>query len=170
MPNKLATLVTAVAFAASIVPAHAAGMPDTGTKNFVPGGDAPSYLTNENLAVAPGSAAEPAAATADDQTEGSESSTGAPVHWAQTRAQHHGKLAADRKTAQRTAAKAKTHIRSSHFANAKTVRGSKATSLGKDVRPTRPVSKTASSARTGTAMHGKASVRHAAARSSARRG
>ncbi len=44
--------------------AHAAGMPDSGTKNFVPGGDAPAYLTNENLAVAPGSAGQSPLGTA----------------------------------------------------------------------------------------------------------
>jgi hypothetical protein len=170
MPNKLAILVLAAAFAVSIIPAHAAGMPDSGTKNFIPGGDTPTYLTNENLAVAPGTAAEPAAATAFDQTEGPERSAAAPMHSVQTKARRHGKLAAGRKTAHHAAANGKTKTRSIRVASTTTARGSNSAALGKNPRPVRSASRTASAARTGTAKHVKANARHASAKSAARRG
>jgi hypothetical protein len=170
MASKLAIMVMAAACAVSIGSARAAGMPDTGTKNFVPGGDTPAYLTNENLAVAPGSAAEPVAATADDQAEGPERSTAAPMHWAQTPERRHGKLAAGHKSARYAAANPRTPIRSTHAASTRMVRASRSGSIDKSPRSVRAAGRTASATRTGAAVHGKASVRHAAARSAARRG
>lgn len=58
MPGKLSQIWFAAVLACAGLPALGAGMPDSGTKNFVPGGDAPSFFTNENGAVA--------AATADE--------------------------------------------------------------------------------------------------------
>jgi hypothetical protein len=51
MPDTLRRLVFAAAIAGAAMPAWGAGMPDFGTKNFSPGGDAPSYFSNENRGV-----------------------------------------------------------------------------------------------------------------------
>jgi hypothetical protein len=143
MPSKLAIIVLAAALAVSIIPVHAAGMPEIGTKNFIPGGDTPSYLTNENLTVAPG---EPD--NAFDPTVSPAHSVAAPTHSAQTRTwRGHGKFAAGRKTTNRAAAGVR--IRS---------------------RPTHAAGTAASAARAGATRHNKASARHAAVKSAARRG
>ena len=51
MPVKLTKIWFAAMVALASLPALAADMPGSGTKNFIPGGDAPSYFTNENGAV-----------------------------------------------------------------------------------------------------------------------
>jgi hypothetical protein len=167
MPSKLAIVVLAASLAVPIIPAHAAGMPEIGTKNFIPGGDTPSYLTNENLTVAPGSPVEPAADPGIDRTAGPALSKGAPAHSMQIKTRHHGKLADGGKTAHRAAASAGT--RATHVARTRTAAESKSASRGRSTRPVRAAN-TASPATTGTARHGKASVRHASAKSAARRG
>jgi hypothetical protein len=48
MPHTLIRLAFIAAVAGAAIPAWGAGMPDFGTKNFSPGGDAPSYFSNEN--------------------------------------------------------------------------------------------------------------------------
>jgi hypothetical protein len=170
MANKLAIVVLAAAFAASILPAYAAGMPDTGTKNFIPGGDTPSYLTNENLAVAPGSAAQPMPAAADDQAEAPTRSGPVSIHATQTATRRHDRHAAGHKSGHRAAVSGNTKTRSARGASTKRVGASKSASLRRSARPPRASGKTESTAQTGPAKHGKANAWHAAAKSSAKKG
>ena len=162
MQNRLASVAIAATLAAATVMAHAAGMPDSGTKNFVPGGDAPAYLTNENLAVAPGSAGQSPVGTAYNQAPGPEPSEAAPVDKAETRTRHHGKLAANHRSMHRSAAGARSETYSR--------RDRKSASLGRNSRPVRAASRTTSAVKTRTAKYGKANSRHASAKSVARRG
>ncbi len=173
MANRLAIVAIAATLAAATITAHAAGMPDTGTKNFVPSGDAPAYLTNENLAVAPGSAGQSPLGTEFNQAPGPERAV-AP-HATETRT-----LAAHRGGVHRAAADTRSKARSRRVASNRTVRDGRSASLGRNTRPVRTGSRTASAARPriarpgtarpGTARHGKANVRHASAKSAARRG
>jgi len=48
MPVGLIRFIFVALVAGAAVPAWGAGIPDYGTKNFSPGGDSPSYFTNEN--------------------------------------------------------------------------------------------------------------------------
>jgi hypothetical protein len=51
MPALLTRFVFTAVLACAAIPAWCAGMPDFGSKNFSPGGDTPSYFSNENGAV-----------------------------------------------------------------------------------------------------------------------
>ena len=110
MPSKLtrisvaALLVGAGLLACAGSPARAAGMPDTGTKNFVPGGDAPAYLVNENLAVAPGSAEQSPRGTAYNEPIGPLSEPASTERSPQTRTVRHARLAGRRTDTHRSAA------------------------------------------------------------------
>ena len=110
MPSKLtrisvaALLVGAGLLACAGSPARAAGMPDTGTKNFVPGGDAPAYLVNENLAVAPGSAEQSPRGTAYNEPIGPLSEPASTERSPQTRTVRHARLAGRRTGTHRSAA------------------------------------------------------------------
>ena len=182
MPRKLATIwfATVLAFIGS--PAHAAGMPDTGTKNFIPGGDAPSYLVNENLAVTPGSAGQSPLGTAFNQTAGPADSAAAPEPAVRTTNRRHGRLAAGHTSRHHAAANARTRHRAQRVAGTRTVRQGKSASLRRNPRPTRTARQASSPARRETARHAssparretarhaKASPRHAAAKSAAPRG
>ncbi len=129
MPRKLATIwfATVLAFIGS--PAHAAGMPDTGTKNFIPGGDAPSYLVNENLAVTPGSAGQSPLGTAFNQTAGPADSAAAPEPAVRTTNRRHGRVAAGHTSRHHAAANARTRHRAQRVAGTRTVRQGKSASL-----------------------------------------
>jgi hypothetical protein len=169
MANKLAIIALAAAFAVSILPAQAAGMPDTGTKNFNPGGDTPSYLTNENLAVAPGSAAQPMPSAADDQAEAPP--RGAPVstHATQTATRRHDKHATGRESGHRAIVSGKAKTRPARVASTKLSGQGKSASHSRNAPPLRASSKTAA-VKSGPARHGKANPRHAAAKSAAKKG
>src|ERR1700740_2908118 len=51
MLNKLTTAMFVGAFVIASVPAFAFDLPDSGSKNFSPTGDTPSYFSNENAPV-----------------------------------------------------------------------------------------------------------------------
>ena len=169
MANRLAILAIAATFAAATMTAHAAGMPDSGTKNFVPGGDAPSYLTNENLSVAPGSAGQSPLGTAYNEPAGAEQDI-APPHAAETRTQQHGRTSAGHRSSYRAAANAELKTRSRRLARSRTERVGRSASLGYNRRPTRAENRRVSAARPAIPRHGKANARHAAVKSAARRG
>jgi hypothetical protein len=77
MPDMLIRLAVAAAIAgAAAIPAWGAGMPEFGTKNFSPGGDAPSYFSNENGVV--GTAAGEAWDDGENAAIGSASDTSEP--------------------------------------------------------------------------------------------
>jgi hypothetical protein len=170
MANRLATAVLAAAFAVSTMAAHGAGMPDTGTMNFVPGGDAPSYLVNENLAVTPGSAGQSPLGTAFNQTAGPADSAAAPEPAVRTTKRRHGRLAAGHTSRHHAAANARTRHHAQRVAGTRTVRQGKSASLRNIPRPVRTVRQASSPARRETARRAKASPRHAAAKSAAPRG
>ncbi len=169
MANRFAIVAIAATLAAATMTAHAAGMPDSGSKNFVPGGDAPSYLTNENLAVAPGSAGQSPLGTAFNQPAGPQPAAAAP-RAAETRARQHGKLTAGRRSSHRVVANSRTETRLRRVAQGRTVRDGRSARLGRDTRPVRAASGTASAPKTRTLKYGKANVRHTSAKSAARRG
>lgn len=174
MPGMLTKIWFTAALALTGLPALGAGMPDSGTKNFTPGGDAPSYLTNENLVVAPGSAAQSPVGTGFNQTAGqtaaSAPTAAAAIHSVQTRTRRHGALAAGRKQTHHLAANTRIKRGPSHIVSTRRVRESRSAGLGRNARPVRSASRAASAARTRTATHGKANTQHAAAKSAARKG
>jgi len=149
-------------------PAQAAGMPDTGTKNFVPGGDAPAYLVNENLTVAPGSAGQSPLGTAFNRPAGPAFEPASAERSPQTMTIRHDRLAERRTGVHRSAAtRSKSHpVRA---ATRRTVRA-KSSALGRSARRSRFEHNAAAARRTGAARHARASVRHVAAKSSSRRG
>ncbi len=104
MPSKLTRICFAAMLACAGSPAYAAGMPDTGTKNFVPGGDAPAYLVNENLTVAPGSPGQSPLGTAYNEPTGPASEPASVARSPQTRTIRHARLAGRRAGIRRSAA------------------------------------------------------------------
>lgn len=169
MATRFAIVAIAATLAAATMTARAAGMPDSGTKNFVPGGDAPAYLTNENLAVAPGSPGQSPLGTAFNQAAGPEPAAAAP-HIAETRTPRHGGLLATRRSAHRAAANANFKTRSRRLARSSTVQHGRAAAFGQNTRALRTGSRSVAASRAGIAKHGKANARHAAAKSTAHRG
>jgi hypothetical protein len=171
MPGKLTKIWFAAVLACTGWPALGAGMPDSGTKNFVPGGDAPSYFTNERGAV---SAAEDEATADDgaDQSLGSPNPATEPIHPAAASRRLHGKVAALHPRERRVAANSRDRGRAVQVAGGKAVRTA---SAGKPARSIRTASRAAvppraMAAKSGGANQAKRNARHAAAKSAARRG
>ena len=173
MPVKLTKIWFAAMVALASLPALAADMPASGTKNFIPGGDAPSYFTNENGAVS-GVAAIDETTSDDgvDQTLGLRQSENAPMHPARTMTRRHGGLAASRRREEHSAANFTARGRSARVASANRTR---IASAGAPIRSTRTTSGSAKPPKaksdgTGIARPAKSSARHAAAKSAARKG
>ncbi len=173
MPVKLKKIWFATVVALVSLPALAADMPGSGTKNFIPGGDAPAYFTNENGAVS-GVAAVDETTSDDgvDQTIGAPRSETAPMHSARTVTRRHGGLAASHRREKYSAVNFTARGRSAHVASANKTR---IASVGAPVRSTRTTGRTTNPPKAkfegaGIARPAKSSARHAAAKSSARRG
>src|SRR5271169_1122531 len=169
MPVKLTKIWFAAMVALASPPALAADMPGSGTKNFIPGGDAPAYFTNENGAVS-GVAAVDETTSDDgvDQTLGSPRSETGPMRSAKTTTRRHGGLAASHRRERYSAANFTARGRSAHVASANRTR---IASVAAPVRPTRTTAPPkAKSDGAGIARPAKSSGRHAAAKSAARKG
>jgi hypothetical protein len=173
MPVKLTKIWFAAMVALTSLPTLAADMPSSGTKNFIPGGDAPAYFTNENGAVS--GVAPVNETTSDDgvdQTLGSPRSETAPMRSTKTTTRRHGKLAASHRQERHSAANFLAGGRSAHVASANKTR---IASAGPPVRSTRTTGRTtiplkAKSDGAGIPRSAKSSVRHAAVKSAARKG
>ena len=170
MPVKLTTIWFAAMVAIASSPVPAAEMPTSGTKNFIPGGDAPSYFTNENGAIT-GAAAVDETASDDgvDRAIGSPRFEMGPVHSAKTTTRWHVRLAAAHRGEPRAAPNIGARGRSVHTASAKGTR------IAAPARAIRTAGMTASppktkSARAEVVRPAKSSTRHAAAKSAARKG
>ena len=189
MPSTLtricfaALLACAGLMACAGLPAYAAGMPDTGTKNFVPGGDAPAYLVNENLTVAPGSPGQSPLGTAYNEPTGPAPGPASVARSPQTRTIGHGRRAGRRIGTHRSAAARTARIKGrpvraagatalrTRTIRTRTVRERSSAALGRSPRRSRfEHNAAAARRRTGTAKHARASVRHVAAKSASRRG
>jgi hypothetical protein len=173
MREKLTKIWFAAMVACAGVPAMAAEMPGSGTKNFVPGGDAPSYFTNENGTVSAAAADQTAADDGADQPIRSPRSASALIYSAKTTmTRRHGGLAVSHRAGPRAAANATAKTRSAHIGGAK---GARAATAGTPARPVRTASRIAGpaksrSAKAGGARPAKPSMRHAWAKSAAKRG
>ena len=172
MPVKLMKMWFAAMVALASLPALAADMPGSGTKNFIPGGDAPSYFTNENGAVS-GVAAVDETTSDDgvDQTLRSSRSEIAPIRSAETTTRQHGRLTASHQREKYSAANFAAKGRAAHVASANKTRIASVSAL----RSTRTVGRTTNPPKVKSdgaaiARPAKSSARHAAAKSSARKG
>jgi hypothetical protein len=135
MSNKLTITILAGALAFVGLPAFAFDLPDSGSKNFSPPGDTPSYFSNEAAPVSARTAdTTPRDWSAVDALVPEQPATDS-VHQASRR---YGKYASAARSGKHASSKA------SHYsgANARTVRAK-------------------STVNTTTARHGKASTRHA---------
>ncbi len=167
MPGTLTRFVFAAAIACTALPALGAGMPDYGTKNFSPGGDTPSYFSNENRAVL--------GATENENTDdGSDTplrsvqSVSEPTHSDRMTTRHHGQPIVGRRARSDAAAHSRGRDRPGHIASANSAR---TTLAGRSTRTARGAG--AAKTRAGDAGAGKSAkpgVRHASARSSSRKG
>lgn len=155
MPVTLTRFVFAGALAWAAGPAWGAGMPDYGTKNFSPGTATPSFFTNENSAVLGISANESSDDGADAPIQSAQS-TFEPRQSDERVGHHRGKLVSSKRQAHASA-----HSRvQGHAARAAGSANARAASIGRFAK-TRQSEHAAS---------GKSSQRHAAARTSSRRG
>jgi hypothetical protein len=173
MPGQLMKIWFAAMVALASLPALAAEMPVSGTKNFIPGGDAPAYFTNENGAVSSAAAADET--TSDDgvdQALGSPRSENAPVHSAKTTTRRHGRLAASHRGEKRSAANFTARRRSVHVANANRARTASVSAPDRRIRTAgRTVSPSKTkSVRAVVARPAKPGARHAAAKSASGKG
>jgi len=173
MPVKLTKIWFAAMVALASLPALGADMPLSGTKNFIPGGDAPSYFTNENGTVS-GVAAVDETTSDDgvDQTLGSPRSETGPTRSAETTTRRHGGFAASHRREKYRAANFTAKGRSAHVASASKTR---IASAGAPVRSTRTAGRTTSRPKAksdgaGILRSAKSSTRHAAVKSAARKG
>ncbi|HEY3909169.1 MAG TPA: hypothetical protein VGM07_04685 [Stellaceae bacterium] len=170
MPGKLTQIWFAAVLACAGVPAHAAGMPDIGTKNFVPGGDAPAYLTNENLAVPPGSPGQSPIGTAYNEPAAPPPFAAAPARAPRAQARGHNRVAADHAKPPHGAASWAAKHRSMRVVRRMAAGGRGSVSHARTARMTRGAPAAAARARTAPARRVRTGVRHAAAKSVARRG
>jgi hypothetical protein len=161
MPVTLTRLFFAAAIAGAALPASAAGMPDSGTKNFDPGGATPSYFTNEN-----------GAALGLTESEGADEGADTPDHLVPIVPEHRRSTFVGYQSPTRSV----THSRASgHVSRVAEARSARAASAGRSVRLRRSelASEARNSFRTGHGggpRQGGSGVRHAAARFSSRKG
>ena len=159
MRNRVARIALAAALCCAGLPAFAAGLPDYGSKNFVPGGGTPAFFSNETAA--------PTVRSDDwsavDAVTGPERSAPAPAHAAAASSHRHGKVAANHRAGGAHAAGKSAGAHASRVAAARSVKPKRTASAGHTAHA-RPA---ASGSR--TSGHAKTS-RHAAARSAQHRG
>ena len=175
MPNDLIKIWCAALLTFGGLSAAAAEMPASGTKNFIPGGKAPSYFSNESGGVSTAASEESAADDGVDQiSRSSHSDTGPRQVVADTSSQRHNKLSAYHAARRQMVANLRGPIRSAHDASRSRVR---TVSVSKPGRQIRTASRTAGprapeTAKTGTAREIRTSTnnRHAAAKSTSKRG
>ena len=175
MPNNLIKIWCAALLTFGGLSAAAAEMPASGTKNFIPGGKAPSYFSNESGGVSTAASEESAADDGVDQiSRSSHSDTGPRQVVADTSSQRHNKLSAYHAARSQMVANLRGLTRSAHGANGSRVR---TVSVSKPGRQIRTASWTAGprapkTAKTGTAREIRTSTnnRHAAAKSTSKRG
>jgi hypothetical protein len=163
MPGMVKRFVLAAALAGAAIPAWSAGMPDYGTKNFSPGGDAPSYFSNENGS-ALGLAANESMDDGGDAPIRSVRAAAEPNDGAWTASRHrHGKFASSRRSGSHRA------IRWASAGGTRTV------AMGRSSRSTRSATTIEAATKgralgAGSAKHARSSVGHASARASSRKG
>ena len=166
LPATLRKICFAALLTCTGLSAAAAEMPVSGTKNFVPGGEAPAYFTNENGAVSAATAEDSPADDGVDQVSRSSPPELGMGRSANTMSRRHGKLAASRRFGKHIAGNPRIGKRSTHIGGGKTTKTAAAGA------PSRPI-RTAGPPRTKTASPAKPSktnIRHASVKSSARRG
>jgi hypothetical protein len=150
MAGRLTKIWFAAALAVAVSPATAGEMPVLGTKNFVPGGDAPSFFTHGS------GAGEDAAASDDGLDKAVERPHAASAN------RRHGGLAGAHQAVSRAAANSGTGGRRAQSARARTA--------GRNGRPIGAAARTATTAKGGSIKSGRSGIRHAAARSASRKG
>jgi hypothetical protein len=171
MPNMLTIAFLAAILVLAGFPAGAVDIPDSGSKNFTPGGDAPSYFTNETVPVSARVADTSQAEVAHDEVSGPPRSA-STAYGSRGR---HGRFASAGKHGTQTLG------RSTRFANAHTAKATGAASLHNTARQTMaghgtasggqtvrmasvksaPKPGMASGSRTGTAKPARTTTRHA---------
>jgi hypothetical protein len=161
MPAALKSIVFAAALGWAAAPLWAAGMPDTGTKNFSPGAGTPAYFTND------GNAGDTEAA--DDGADVPTRSVAAAAAPSDERAVflHHGGRSASHRSGIHSAAYTHANRYSSRIAMARSVRGTRIAEAGRGPHTDHAASRTRAAP---TAAIGKSRLRHAAAPSTSRRG
>ena len=174
MPDNLMKIWFAALLTIGSLSAAAAEMPASGTKNFIPGGEAPSYFSNESGAVSTAAIEESAADDGIDQISHSLRSDTSLRRSVDMSSRRRTKFSAYHPERRRIAANPRGHTRSAHLAGGGRT---KTASVGKPARPIRTASRTegpreTKAAKTGTAKATRASTstRHAAAKSISKRG
>ncbi len=149
MAGRLTKIWFAAALAVAVSPAVAGEMPVLGTKNFVPGGDAPAFFTHGS-----GAGEDPAASDDGlDKTIDRPHVASATSHSAASANRRHGGPAGAHRATSRAAA-------DSGIASRRT----------QSVRARTAAAGTATTAKGGSIRSGKSGIRHAAARSASRKG
>jgi hypothetical protein len=118
MPGLLIRVAFTAAVAGAAIPAWSAGMPEFGTKNFSPGGDAPSYFSNEN-----GVVNAVAGEAWDDGDDGATGSVSVGTEPDRATSRFHGRFAAHQSSDHSAAyVRSSRHFRSArpaHYSNAR---------------------------------------------------
>jgi hypothetical protein len=150
MPNKLTITFIAGALALASFSAFAFDIPDSGSKNFSPSGDTPTYLTNENVPVSARTAdTTPRDWSAVEAAAPAPSVVGSipPAH---TDTGRHGRYGSAQGSPKHTLGKSRAEGHSTRFGKQ---------IIGNGMAKSGPASAT----KTKTAKHGKVSARHAVA-------
>jgi hypothetical protein len=170
MPGNLIELCFAALLAFGGLSPAAAEMPASGTKNFIPGGEAPSYFSNESGMVSTAATDMSAADDGADRISGSPRFPTGLRQSAHTSSRRHSKLSASYTARRYTAADPRGRTRPTHVAGASKI---KTASVSEPARPIRNVgSRETKTAKTAMVRPARASnsTRHAAAKSASRRG
>jgi hypothetical protein len=175
MLNRLTIAVVAGAFAFASAPAFALDLPDSGSKNFSPAGDTPTYFANESVPVSARTADTSASDWTAEEAAAPVTSVVRPIDAARPRTGWHGRHGSIQRSARYSVGKSTGHGRSTRFASTSAVKPVATGSARHAAAPTRmaerPVSMAsvrspsraaASAAKASTARHAKAGSRHAA--------
>lgn len=166
MRYRLTIAVMAVLLGAAGWPAFAAEMPAYGTKNFTPGGDTPAYFTHSVAAPTvrseDWSAADQAAATAAPAAASEHASRATERHSSRTASHHRG--------GSHVAGKAKDKSHASRMAAARPGKTTRTASSAHSRPAVSSHASIASSAKTRSTGHSSHPTRHAAVKSSQRKG
>jgi hypothetical protein len=165
MPMRWSSLAFAAVIASITISAWGAGMPDFGSKNFVPGAATPSYFTNESGAL-PGRAAE---ATDDGRDDLPGSANQAEAGRGTRISADHRDLAARRTASHHASRSGRVHA--PRLASASSGRGRRTAGHGSAARHVAARHPVENRQRLRTASHSPpTSQRHAAARAGSRKG
>ena len=120
MPSKLTITYFAAALAIVSVPAFAVDIPDSGSKNFSPAGDTPTYFTNESVPISARTADTNASDFTAEEAAAPVPAVTVPVPAARANTGRHGRYGSVQRSVRHTLGQSRGMYHSTRFTTAAT--------------------------------------------------